>query len=197
MKHTIGVEVNADLSVYVWGFCPYTEEERLEGRFCSEMVRVDLPPEPLPRPTKVDGVWRLPCHNCSGTGSVMSSGGYPRPVRCAVCAGSGWGYEVSQMNPWFRWAELPKREPSGRCVVELYPNEMRKWARSLTSKVLPGGKLVNMIDFDYAPEDFEQDPTPVETPELRIVENEWRPPTEAEWAAIVEREHELDIRHGD
>ena len=123
MPHTLGVETSFDPdAVFVWGFCPHSEDERLGGADCSVAVRVDLPPEPLPRPYRKSGVWCVPCLVCGGEGRTRSAAGvWTMPKRCSSCAGSGDGVQVSSTHPWFRWSELPKVEPSGVCVVEAYP----------------------------------------------------------------------------
>lgn len=153
--HSVGVEITLTPErLHVWGFCPRTEEERLKGLSCSELARVDLPPEPLPRPFLDGGSWRLPCQNCSGIGTIMKPDGYPRPVRCPVCAGTKKGVQVSSLHPWFRWNDLPREKPTGRCVVEVNPREFADRPGAFTTKRLESGKLITIIDFDLKAADL-------------------------------------------
>lgn len=151
--HTIGVEVTLDPDhLHVWGFCPYTVEERLEGTECSQWVQAELPPEPLPRPYKHQGVFVIPCQNCSGSGRIMTSSGYRRPVRCPKCAGTGHGPQVSSTYPWFRWNDLPKLTTTGLCVVELEPVKYKAVDGDVTTKRFDSGKLTVLIDFEFKKE---------------------------------------------
>ena len=188
MKHTLGIEVSTDLEkVNVWGFCPHTEDERLEGVGCSVLARVDLPPEPLPRPYKDGGVWRIPCGSCHGSGRTTTSVGYKRRIRCPICAGRGHGQRVTSTYPWFRWAALPRFVPTADCIVEMAPKRFAEVCGDPPSvKRLPSGKVVLMIEFDYVPDRTEMEAFTGEAIiEFRVPNVDSGPLSEAEWSSLL------------